>query len=182
MVCYLYLVLGQLLTAAFVSVEAFQAAGTLPSSPRMPMTSLKLSSSGGDCDAQRGCNNFLYQSLLSTVAAASIFASSPVVAHANDDFVSYHPDNEMSADPKSSIAIASATQQHPLAASYLSSSMHISSSTLSSPMGEMADGSKVSAANSFGQWFTLLYIGISLLAGGNEVMKRIQKQMDKEDS
>ena len=44
----------------------------------------------------------------------------------------------------------------------------------------MADGSATSAGSSFGQWFFLLYVVVSLLAGGKEMIKRIQNQMDKD--
>jgi len=53
-------------------------------------------------------------------------------------------------------------------------------SSISAPIGEMADGSTTSAGSSFGQWFFLLYVVVSLLAGGKEMIKRIQKQMDKD--
>ena len=63
-----------------------------------------------------------------------------------------------------------------------SSSMQISSSTIANPIGELEDGSKTSSGASFGQWFFLLYVVVSLLAGGKEMLGRIQKQMDKDDS
>ncbi len=59
-----------------------------------------------------------------------------------------------------------------------SSSLQLSRSTLVNPIGELKDGSENSAAISFGQWFFVVYIVVSLVAGGNEMMRRIQKQMD----
>jgi len=53
-------------------------------------------------------------------------------------------------------------------------------SSISAPIGEMADGSTTSAGSSFGQWFFLLYVVVSLLAGGKEMIKRVQNQMDKD--
>ena len=53
-------------------------------------------------------------------------------------------------------------------------------STISAPIGEMVDGSATSTGSSFGQWFFLLYVVVSLLAGGKEMVKRIQNQMDKD--
>ena len=53
-------------------------------------------------------------------------------------------------------------------------------STISAPIGEMTDGSTTSTGSNFGQWFFLLYVVVSLLAGAKEMTKRIQKQMDKD--
>ena len=63
-----------------------------------------------------------------------------------------------------------------------SSSMQLSSSTIANPIGELEDRSKSNIGASFGQWFFLLYVVVSLLAGGKEMLGRIQKQMDKDDS
>ena len=63
-----------------------------------------------------------------------------------------------------------------------SSTMQLSSSTIANPIGELEDGSKSNSGASFGQWFFLLYVVVSLLAGGKEMLGRIQKQMDKDDS
>ena len=60
--------------------------------------------------------------------------------------------------------------------------MQLSSSTIANPIGELEDGSKSNSGASFGQWFFLLYVVVSLLAGGKEMLGRIQKQMDKDDS
>ena len=51
---------------------------------------------------------------------------------------------------------------------------------MATPIGEMEDGSKVSAGTSFGQWFFLIYVVVSLLAGGKEMLSRAQKQLDKD--
>ena len=48
----------------------------------------------------------------------------------------------------------------------------------------VADGSATTdtaGTTSFGQWFFLMYVVVSLLAGAKEVLVRIKKQMDKED-
>ncbi len=59
-----------------------------------------------------------------------------------------------------------------------SSSLQLSRSTIVNPIGELKDGSENSAEISFGQWFFVVYILVSLVAGGKEMIKRIQKQMD----
>jgi hypothetical protein len=59
-----------------------------------------------------------------------------------------------------------------------SSSLLLSRSTMVNPIGELKDGSENSAEISFGQWFFVVYIVVSLVAGGKEMMRRIQKQMD----
>lgn len=111
--------------------------------------------------------------LLATAAAASIFASLPMTAHADTfDIDSYHNINEMAIHSESSTAT-----QHPFA---ISSSLQLASSTLEAPIGEMQDGSDTSIGKSFGQWFFLIYVVVSLLAGGKEVLGRVQKQMDKD--
>jgi len=61
-----------------------------------------------------------------------------------------------------------------------SSSFQLSTSTMANPIGEMEDGSDAGIGKAFGQWFTLIYIVVSLLAGGKEMLKRAQKQLDKD--
>lgn len=128
-----------------------------------------------------------------TIAAAAIFASTSVIpSYADDSFdmsrittSSYneavsniHPETmSVIGDPYSSL------DQHITTANALtlsSSSLQLSSSTMANPIGEFEDGSSTgSIENSFGQWFFVIYIVVSLLAGGKEMISRIQKQMDK---
>eukprot|EP00804_Cyclotella_cryptica_P030301 CCRYP_011849-RA/>CCRYP_011849-RA protein AED:0.26 eAED:0.26 QI:0/-1/0/1/-1/1/1/0/189 len=56
--------------------------------------------------------------------------------------------------------------------------------TLANPIGEVQDGINTGinpAFSSFGQWFFLAYIVVSLLAGGKEVWRRIQNQLDENE-
>jgi hypothetical protein len=54
--------------------------------------------------------------------------------------------------------------------------------TLANPIGTVQDGIDTGinpTFSSFGQWFFLTYIVISTLAGGKEVWRRIQNQLDE---
>eukprot|EP01082_Thalassiosira_pseudonana_P010260 g9181.t1 g9181 contig36:58982-59602(-) len=65
----------------------------------------------------------------------------------------------------------------------VSSSIQVSN-TIESPMGELQEGSATGinpTFSKFGQWFFLLYVVVSLLAGGKEVVNRIQNQMKKDE-
>ena len=69
-------------------------------------------------------------------------------------------------------------------ASILFSVPSISSAVDTTIIISVADGSTTTtdtAGTTFGQWFFLLYVVVSLLAGAKEVLVRIKKQMDKED-
>ena len=69
-------------------------------------------------------------------------------------------------------------------ASILFSAPSISSAVDTTIIISVADGSTTTAdtaGTTFGQWFFLLYVVVSLLAGAKEVLVRIKKQMDKED-
>jgi hypothetical protein len=50
---------------------------------------------------------------------------------------------------------------------------------MANPIGEPKDGSAAGIGGSLGQWFFLLYVAVSLLAGGKEMIGRIQKKMDE---
>ena len=66
----------------------------------------------------------------------------------------------------------------------LFSAPSISSAVDTTIIISVADGSTTTtdtAGTTFGQWFFLLYVVVSLLAGAKEVLVRIKKQMDKED-
>ena len=115
--------------------------------------------------------------LLSSSAAATVFVASSMPT----------PTHAYAFDNSNNLVISSiVTPQHyptydDMIAS--SSSMQLlSSSTIANPIGDLEDGSKTSSGASFGQWFFLLYVVVSLLAGGKEMLSRIQKQMDKDDS
>ena len=68
-------------------------------------------------------------------------------------------------------------------ASIIFSVPSISSAVDTTIIISVADGSTTTdtAGTTFGQWFFLLYVVVSLLAGAKEVLVRIKKQMDKED-
>ena len=110
--------------------------------------------------------------LLSSVIAASVFSSlSTTAAHA-DAFTNH---DAVAIIPKTKTASIQSTNP-----TIIQPSLQLSRSPLVNPIGEMQDGSDTGILNSFGQWFFLIYIIVSLLAGGKEVLGRIQKQMDKD--
>ena len=50
------------------------------------------------------------------------------------------------------------------------------------PMGELPEESGINPMfSTFGQWFFLIYVVVSLLAGGKEIFGRIAKQFDKDN-
>ncbi|KAL7521647.1 hypothetical protein ACHAWX_006323 [Stephanocyclus meneghinianus] len=54
--------------------------------------------------------------------------------------------------------------------------------TIANPIGTVQDGIETGinpTFSSFGQWFFLTYIVVSILAGGKEVWRRIQNQLDE---
>ena len=129
-----------------------------------------------------------------TIAAAAIFASTSVIPSYADDSFDMSRITTTSCDEVVSIvypetlsvigAPFSSLDQHIIttanALTLSSSSLQLSSSTIANPIGEFEDGSSTgSIENSFGQWFFVIYIVVSLLAGGKEMISRIQKQMDK---
>jgi hypothetical protein len=127
----------------------------------------------------------------STITAAAIIASTPILpARATDSFdmsiISYSNDGLAISDSESirgSTSLLHPDQYTTNTKSFTSlSSLQLSSSTLANPIGEIQDGSESgSIENSFGQWFFVIYIVVSLLAGGKEMISRIQKQIDKAD-
>ena len=116
----------------------------------------------------------LIRPVLVSAAAATFILSMPSASHAVD--VLYPNTNKEVVMHSSSISAL--THQPPVVTTL--SSFQVASSTMATPIGEMQDGSEASAATSFGQWFFLIYVVVSLLAGGKEVLSRIQKQMDKD--
>lgn len=68
--------------------------------------------------------------------------------------------------------------------SSVSSMMLLAGSTLANPIGEAVGGvgGGSDLATSFGQWFFLLYVIVSLLAGGKEMLGRMQRSMTDDDS
>jgi hypothetical protein len=62
------------------------------------------------------------------------------------------------------------------------STLHSILVATSTPMGELPSESGINPTfSTFGQWFFLIYVVVSLLAGGKEVFGRIVKQLDKKD-
>lgn len=57
------------------------------------------------------------------------------------------------------------------------------SNSMTNPMGEFKPETETGispAFSTFGQWFFLLYVVVSLLAGGKEILRRIMKQVKDE--
>mmetsp|Transcript_27268 Transcript_27268/g.56854 ORF Transcript_27268/g.56854 Transcript_27268/m.56854 type:complete len:199 (+) Transcript_27268:29-625(+) len=139
---------------------------------------------GGDAFIGKNIQQSIRPVLLSTAVASSILALSlPTAAHADNAFDN---DNHLTAIHSESISSTVASSYAPShyspSAMMVMPSLELSSSSLANPIGDLEDGSDTSVGTSLGQWFFLLYVVVSLLAGGKEVLSRIQKQMDKEDS
>ncbi len=176
-----YLICCQVLTMAagfqantshLVSVK--RRSGTSPMILTLQHTSKKNADEVVDLHGiSRNLDQLIRPVLVSTAAAVSI-ASMPMISSANAVDLSY-PNSDIEAVMHSS-SISASAHQSPIT----TSSLQLSSSTMAAPIGEMQDGSDTSVGTSFGQWFFLLYVVVSLLAGGKEVLSRIQKQMDKE--
>lgn len=93
------------------------------------------------------------------------------------------PQNISNAYAVAAAAFQSASESHQVATPF--ASMQLASASLSAPIGELQDASTTAmnpAFHSFGQWFFVMYVVVSLLAGGKEVVSRIKKQMDKKTS
>ena len=177
MISFLFLCI-QVLSIA-VAVSGFSVGNTLQTRHSRLCAEPSSSCDGqmSDAVAVQSSNQQLQQTirpvLLSTAAAASIFASLPTVVHANTNNIELHSTTE-----SSSVIVPSAQHSNAMT----TSSMQLAASTLESPIiGEVQDGSENSVAKSFGQWFTLLYIVVSLLAGGKEMLKRAQNQLNKDE-
>jgi len=142
------------------------------------------SGGGGDAFIGKNIQQSIRPVLLSTAVASSILTLSlPTAAHADNAFdnVNHLTTTLHSESISSAVASSYTPSYYSPSAMMVMPSLELSSSSLANPIGELEDGSDTSVGTSLGQWFFLLYVVVSLLAGGKEVLSRIQKQMDKED-
>jgi len=106
--------------------------------------------------------------IISAVVAASLFAAQPSGAFIESGNIQ---SNQISITPPSNTASSSF------------SSLQLSNS-MASPMGEFkpeTDTGISPAFSTFGQWFFLLYVVVSLLAGAKEIGGRIVNKMNKDE-
>lgn len=109
--------------------------------------------------------------------AAESFDMSSVNYLNNEALSVIHPDAMTNAELSNPYQHSYTVKSLTSVMSSSSSSLLLSRSTMVNPIGEPKDGEN-SAGISFGQWFFVVYIVVSLVAGGKEMMRRIQKQMD----
>lgn len=110
--------------------------------------------------------------ILSAVVAVSLFVGQPSGAYVD-------PNNHITTSSPNSVTMST----HTINAASSSSSLQLSNS-LASPMGEFKPEAETGispAFSTFGQWFFLLYVVVSLLAGAKEMGGRIMNQMNKDD-
>ena len=115
--------------------------------------------------------------IVSTVVAALIFAVQPLGAFAESGGHDFQ-NNQIIIS--SSNTVATSSTQSTITAF---SSLQLSNS-MASPMGEFKPETDTGISpgfSSFGQWFFLLYVVVSLLAGAKEVGGRIMNQMNKDE-
>ena len=116
--------------------------------------------------------------IVSAAVAASLFAGQPSGA--------YFDQSNQIIIPSSNELVGSYTQtprSTQLSASSSFSSLQLSNS-LASPMGEFKPETDTGISpgfSTFGQWFFLLYVVVSLAAGAKEIGGRILNQMKKDE-
>mmetsp|Transcript_14666 Transcript_14666/g.24681 ORF Transcript_14666/g.24681 Transcript_14666/m.24681 type:complete len:157 (-) Transcript_14666:974-1444(-) len=106
--------------------------------------------------------------IISAVVAASLFAAQPSGAFIESGNIQ---SNQISITPPSNTASSSF------------SSLQLSNS-MASPMGEFKPETDTGISpgfSTFGQWFFLLYVVVSLLAGAKEIGGRLMNQMNKDE-
>lgn len=106
--------------------------------------------------------------IISAVVAASLFAAQPSGAFIESGNIQ---SNQISITPPSNTASSSF------------SSLQLSNS-MASPMGEFKPETDTGISpgfSTFGQWFFLLYVVVSLLAGAKEIGGRIVNKMNKDE-
>ena len=153
-----------------------------------PIRRIKLSADFKDGgDAPGPFHVLIHPALLTTAAAALIFTS-PMRSNAqtsvsNADHISTYHSNS-----KQVIAtVQNYWGQHSSPAITTTTDIDFATiqlaNSLAGPIGDLEKGSNTGidpTFSTFGQWFFLLYVGVSLLAGGKEVLRRIQKLMEKD--
>mmetsp|Transcript_24890 Transcript_24890/g.36790 ORF Transcript_24890/g.36790 Transcript_24890/m.36790 type:complete len:167 (-) Transcript_24890:177-677(-) len=116
--------------------------------------------------------------IISAVVAASLFAAQPSGAFVENG---HFQSNQISITlPSNTVAIASTQTINTETSSF--SSLQLSNS-LASPMGEFKPETDTGISpgfSTFGQWFFLLYVVVSLLAGAKEIGGRIMN-MNKDE-
>lgn len=177
----LYLALLPLLfdLAAAFSVHPHQAVGGI----KPTQIIVKKSNSNNELSSQ--IQQSTRSAIVSAVVAASLFAAQPSDAFGlesgglqNNQFIFITSSSNMAATTsKSTQTINTASSSTAFSSLQLSNSM-------ASPMGEFKPEAETGispAFSTFGQWFFLLYVVVSLLAGAKEVGGRIIKQMNKDE-
>ena len=118
--------------------------------------------------------------VISAVVAASLFAAQPSGAYVQSDNLLNNHEIIISA-PSSMVAISNTQTINTAPSSF--SSLQLSNS-MESPMGEFKPEAETGISpgfSTFGQWFFLIYVVVSLLAGAKEIGGRIMNQMNKDD-
>ena len=121
--------------------------------------------------------------IVSAVVTASLFAAQPSGAFVQSGELQSNQIITISA-PSSKVAIISKNTQTINTAPSSFSSLQLSKNSMASPMGEFKPESDTGispAFSTFGQWFFLLYVVVSLLAGAKEIGGRIMNQMNKDE-
>lgn len=128
---------------------------------------------------KRNNNNYPRSGIIS----AAIVAASLSTAQPSGAFVeSYIQSNQIITATSNTVATTD-TQTTNTAPSSFISSLELSNS-LASPMGEFKPETDTGISpgfSTFGQWFFLLYVVVSLLAGAKEIGGRIMNQMNKDE-
>ena len=117
--------------------------------------------------------------VISAVVAASLFAAQPSGAFVQSG---NRQSNQNIISAPSSMVATSNTQTINTAPSSFSS-LQLSNS-MASPMGEFKPEAETGISpgfSTFGQWFFLIYVVVSLLAGAKEIGGRIMNQLNKDE-
>ncbi len=178
----LYLALLPLLfgLAAAFSVHPHKAVGGIKGITSGIKLKRLIEKSNGNNELSNEIQQYTRSVIVSAVVAVSLFAAQPSDAL----FVeSGDRQNNPIIITLSSNIVNTASPSSPLSSSTTFSSLQLSNS-MASPMGEFkpeAESGISPAASTFGQWFFLLYVVVSLLAGAKEIGGRIMKQMNKDE-
>mmetsp|Transcript_381 Transcript_381/g.469 ORF Transcript_381/g.469 Transcript_381/m.469 type:complete len:165 (+) Transcript_381:72-566(+) len=124
----------------------------------------------------------------SAIISAAVLAASLSAAQPSGAFVeSSTPTSELQSNQiitsTSNMAARTNTQTTSTAPSSFISSLQLTNS-LASPMGDFKPETDTGISpgfSTFGQWFFLLYVVVSLLAGAKEIGGRIMNQMNKDE-
>ena len=117
--------------------------------------------------------------VISAVVAASLFAAQPSGAYVQSG--NQQSNQNIISAPSSMVAISNTQTINTAPSSF--SSLQLSNS-MASPMGKFKPEAETGISpgfSTFGQWFFLIYVVVSLLAGAKEIGGRIMNQMNKDD-